>query len=1031
MTYRPALVTTRYGPAAFDALASAVAAAKGGEALAPVTIVVPTNAMGVAVRRHLARRRPGIAAVSVLTVFRLAELLGAARLAAAGRRPVSSPVLLAALRRELRHQPGVMAAVATHPATEEAMVSAYRELADLDAGALARLAGGSERAGDVVRVVRAARRRLAPLWYDEADLLDAAGVELTVAPSRVRELGTVVVHLPHDVGRRAGRFLAHLGGQTSLTIVAGLTGAPDADRAVHRSVHRLGASAAPPSLAAPVPAPPRLDPPPLVITASDADDEVRAAIAVAVEAARTGTPLAEIAIVHCSDQPYCRLITDQLSAAALAWTGPDPRRLGHHVAGRFVLDLLALPVHDYQRADVHGLLAAAPVVDRDGRAVPAPTWERLACSAGVVAGRDEWNRRLTLAAASRRDRAGDPEWGGPHLVRQAEQSEHLRTFVLDLIDRLERLRLAASWSSLAGGAHALLRRLLGDDRVRTHWPERERLAAERVEAVLDRLGRLDPVDPSPDLERFRRALALELDSDLGRHGRLGEGIVAGPLASAMGLELSLVIVVGMVEGLLPAPPAPDPLLPDIERASAGDLALAADGPARQHHQLLAAVAAGRRVVLCRPRGDLRRASTHHPSRWLSELVDTDHPELTRSSFAGALATTSFPATEQELHLHQLLAGAPDLLAHDVAFQRASTLVRARASPALTAYDGDVSAADGSMRQLRDRPVAVTGLETWARCPFDYFLRTVLGVAPLEAPEAAQQINAVDAGELVHRVLERFVVDALTLVPTALDWCEPAHLRRLDALAEEAFADVEARGLTGKPVFWRHDRHRIWTYLRAYLAADSARLAERSAVPLAGELRFGWPGTPAVELMLAGGRRVAFRGSIDRVDRCPDGTLLVTDYKTGSSKYYSGLSAANPHGGGERFQLAVYAAAARAAYGDGPAEAHYRFVSDPGRSAIGYVVDDAVTTEVSRAIKIVVDGIEGGLFPARPAEGTFTGYIPCASCDPDGLGTGDRRRQWEHKQGDIRLADYLELVGVTAGVAEVARDGDGDGEGDDD
>ena len=80
------LVRTAYGPDAARALRDAVAAAKGGEPLAPVTVVVPSNHVGVATRRLLssgalgpvAGTGVGLAAVTFLTPYRLAELLAAA-----------------------------------------------------------------------------------------------------------------------------------------------------------------------------------------------------------------------------------------------------------------------------------------------------------------------------------------------------------------------------------------------------------------------------------------------------------------------------------------------------------------------------------------------------------------------------------------------------------------------------------------------------------------------------------------------------------------------------------------------------------------------------------------------------------------------------------------------------------------------------------------------------------------------------------------------------------------------------------------
>src|SRR5436190_11868924 len=82
-----------FGRPAVELLAEQVRTAKDGDPLAPVTVVVPSNYVGVAMRRELARRGNGIAAVDFTTLHRIGELLGAPRLAAAGRRPISAPII--------------------------------------------------------------------------------------------------------------------------------------------------------------------------------------------------------------------------------------------------------------------------------------------------------------------------------------------------------------------------------------------------------------------------------------------------------------------------------------------------------------------------------------------------------------------------------------------------------------------------------------------------------------------------------------------------------------------------------------------------------------------------------------------------------------------------------------------------------------------------------------------------------------------------------------------------------------------------
>ena len=52
----------------------------------------------------------------------------------------------------LGRHPGIFGPVAEHPATEQALVEAYRELSQVDAGALDALRRTGPRATDVVRI---------------------------------------------------------------------------------------------------------------------------------------------------------------------------------------------------------------------------------------------------------------------------------------------------------------------------------------------------------------------------------------------------------------------------------------------------------------------------------------------------------------------------------------------------------------------------------------------------------------------------------------------------------------------------------------------------------------------------------------------------------------------------------------------------------------------------------------------------------------------------------------------------------------
>ena len=124
------------------------------------------------------------------------------------------------------------------------------------------------------------------------------------------------------------------------------------------------------------------------------------------------------------------------------------------------------------------------------------------------------------------------------------------------------------------------------------------------------------------------------------------------------------------------------------------------------------------------------------------------------------------------------------------------------------------------------------------------------------------------------------------------------------------------------------------------------------------------------------------------------------------------------------QLPIYAHAVRSVYGldrDVPVDSSYWFIKEP-KSRRGYLVDGPVEKALDRALIAIVDGIENGVFVARaPAPGGWQTYVQCPYCDPDGLGTTDRHREWLRKVTAPELAGYVDLVGIDVAIDDAATD----------
>jgi ATP-dependent helicase/nuclease subunit B len=992
---------------AHQALAEAVARAKQGRPLRAVTVIVPTNAAGVAARRQLGRLG-GVAAVDMVTLYRLAERLAGPALRAEQRLPVSSAVVDLAVRAVLAEHSTAFDEVRQHSSTVVALRELYRELRISGPSAFDQLAQSSRRGRDAVRVLRLVSNRLESQWYDEGDLL-LTSIATIAAGGLPAALSNSVLFLPQTMGTLEREVVRALGAAGRLEVVLGVTGQRDADRDLLDLATALGS----PGLGAPSA---RVAAAVEVVSVTDADEEVRHAVRAVVDAARHGMPLARIAVLWPSDRPYARLVEHHLDAAGIEWNGRPGTKVGERLVPRFLLDLLEVDRRRLRRRDVFDLLADVPVRDSGGEPLPVAAWERVSRDAGVA--RDEhWTPRLRAYAARQRARAEQqrPDEEDDDAARRqigvsaAEHAERLADFVAQLRSELGPPSARRPWNEWVDWSFGQIERRIGDARLRS-LDEAEQQAWDHTSRVLDRLRHLDAISRPATRAEFRSVFAAEFEVAPGRLGRIGAGVTIGSLAGAVGLVADLAIVLGAADGLMPSAPAIDPLLADADRRAAG-LPTSDSVAMRAHRQLLGVLDSTARAVVLTPRGDLRTTTVRQPSRWLSVLGE--HPTRTVASHASGLLHTAFPANAGEHRLrghaaHALATGADALAAAaaegDTAFGRALALRRARRDSTLTVFDGDLS---GQAVTPLTRPVSPTQLQAWTACPHGYFVRYVLGVKPVEEPGDEISITAADRGNVLHEVLDLFhreVIDGALPQPGAGGWGD-AHRARLHELLAEVAQRYERAGRTGRPAFWAVERLRLESELMMWVEHDSASITSRGSSVVASEHRFGADGS--VTLALPGGRRLAVYGTIDRIDRTTSG-LVVTDHKSGKADNYSAISLTDPTAARTMFQLPAYAAAAAATVGDGhqqPVTAEYSFFGRGNFKRVGYRFEPAVWEQVAADLDHVVSGIEGGWFPPTPDKPQFQFYVDCHYCQPDSLGTAERFPEWERKRRDPRLARW--------------------------
>jgi RecB family exonuclease len=1025
------LLLTAFGRPARSALEVLVAEAKGGDALQPVTVAVPSSYSGLALRRRDARfgvaGAPGLVNVRFLALNRVAELLGAPFLAEPDRVPLTREARLDATRVALAEAPGVFAPVAGHPSTVRALAAAFEDLRVADDAALDRLAGTGPRAASVVRCYRRFRA-LTARTYDDEDQLQAAAA-LVAAGGVPADVGALLLFCPEQLTPGGLALVTAFAEHAFTGAVLGLTG----DEVADAETRELAARLTPVMGAAEDrgPAAPRLGD--RVISAPDPESEVREVVRALVERVDAGGSLHDVAVVWRVAEPHARLLHERLQEAGIPVYGPSTRRVADTVTGRTLLALLDVTERDFRRDDVVALLAGAPIREAVGGG-PTPTvrWDEISRRAGVISGAAQWRDRLARRREEILERAGDedPEW----LESALADVERLARFVDELVTRAgESFGTWAEWGRWATG---LVARYLG--RPPSWWPEAEVNAHDHVLERLAALGALATTVPV-DRATFRSALAEELDRTVGHVGRFGTGVLLAPLRALRGTDFDAVFVVGGSEGRLPPPARDDPLLPDRDRAATGGQVEArAAVAARERSDYLAALGAARgTVVLSWSRADPVGQRVQLPSRWIVETVRarTGRPVTARElaeaapgsvpgvlvmeSFAAAVARGATPISVEELELTTLereRAHGEDAAQHALATDnptvaRGLRAVRARAESRFTEYDGVVGPRPGLLPHP-DRPLSPSRIESWAQCPFRYFLANLLRLRTRDAPEAIETIDPRTRGSLVHKVLEEFVQEMPARISPDQPWTA-AERARAREIAEELCDAAEAAGQTGRPLLWQLERARILREVARTLDADERIRAERGVVTLDTEINFGREAEdplPALTLELDGAT-VTFRGQIDRIDASPDpdGPVVVYDYKTGSATGFNGLED-DPVVQGTKVQLAIYALAVERAFPDRPVLADYWHTAQPaGKELRGFAIEDA-GPRAREVLSTIAAGVAAGTFPAYSGkENPFFGsFEECGFCDFDDLCSPDRERMFEAKRRDPVVSTFVEL-----------------------
>ncbi|MDO8433263.1 MAG: PD-(D/E)XK nuclease family protein [Candidatus Binatus sp.] len=616
-------------------------------------------------------------------------------------------------------------------------------------------------------------------------------------------------------------------------------------------------------------------------------------------------------------------------------------------------------------------------------------WERLIVDAAVIGSAERWERRLgglRNELLARRAEYEDDDTHVAGLERRILDLDHLTKVAMPILNRLGARPISTTW----GEWLQYLRDLVA-------------LAIRDAEPVLAALGELEPMAPVGPigLDEVRMVLGVRLGrlETPRRKRRHGAVFVASPWR-AKGMAFDVVIAPGLAERVFPRKLIEDPLLPDSMRARLSPMLARVErrSSAERLALRIAAGAARERAIFSYPRVDLDQGRPRVPSFYALEILRAAEgqlpgfDELARRAASERASRLGWPAPENPddaiddaefdlAVLDKLVDADPETTIGTANYlldanDHLGRALRSRARKWLkrwTFADGLVDPEPSSLsalgrHQLSARSYSPTALQHFAACPYRFLLQAIHRLEPREEPDAIEMLEPLTRGSIFAEVQYEILSELreLDALPVTRD-----NLDDASGLLDERIEEAAAR--------WREKLapaiERVWDDGIEGIRADLREWLRRAAddpehwTPEAFELGFGLhdraqadPRSSPDPVAIEGG--LTLRGSIDLIERDPDGRIRVTDHKTGKVR-------ADKHfviGGGKTLQPVFYALAAEHVLHEpiGVGRLYY-CTATGGYQERSVEINDGARKSAREFVAILGDALSRGFLPAAPGD----------------------------------------------------------------
>lgn len=549
--------------------------------------------------------------------------------------------------------------------------------------------------------------------------------------------------------------------------------------------------------------------------------------------------------------------------------------LVNHPLAAFVYNLLSLGRNDFYSADAAAVLASPYF--KNGK----NGWRDIIKNSGITGGLSQWDGLTDLYVNSKNEQAKEA-------FRQ--NAAEITAAVKLLSKYYPELEAAGNFDFLAEKATAFIETFTSSE-----LSAQEQNIFNAVKDIISETGGFSEIRKQAARGEFLEEVLSALKEAVYNKTESYENAVqAADIMALRGQGFEAAVFLGMNEGLLPAAPAPDPVLKEEYRALLQKIGFLIHTQNERYFEekLLFALALssvkGKCAFIFERSGDDGKPKI--PSLYLSRLAETagknlKEPdlflsrreseklkqwpfELLNKSEVSAYAALNCPNNAQILHtafnpgnqqdenLKTMLSRAPYL-----AFNAGG----------LNFYDGIVSKNNPLYIKIEQKGLSPSAMRLLWLCPGAYFFKNVIRVnEPAEYDRAKIPSNA--KGTLHHEILQNFY--QYIMKQNLLDKLSAESAGKLFDEFAEAFLPPEKYKEYGLyPLLWKTLCRDIKKNLRGLIEADIPVLLQRGLRPSFFEYHL------EAEAEFAG-RKLKLHGESDRIDVNPESKACrIVDYKT--------------------------------------------------------------------------------------------------------------------------------------------------------